>query len=308
MEQGNSSKMQGAPIAPMGYSNHSFQPNLFNKENSFVNTQIQPNFINPVATNDFNKSFIKPTYELPTFENPLNKSINSGLNTNIGKLGQDSQIGVPMANDFFSPPLPPDYTTKATPNFATKANDFLTGEGGQFATNVLSMATPIVGNILNRANMRKAAKEIAEQKITPNIINTYTPKLNIDADVAAINSQYADNIKMANMSSSPALKNYFANVSGSNRISQLNTPLQQKANFDTQMKANNVQNANNVINSNIDKENALAGIKLDSRVGLELSKINQRNTTFDNLYKVIGNSDMKAAEILNNKLMIYLHV
>ena len=106
------------------------------------------------------------------------------------------------------------------------------------------------------------------------------------------------------MSSSPALKNYFANVSGSNRISQLNTPMQQKANFDTQMKANNVQNANNVINSNIDKENALAGIKLDSRVGLELSKINQRNTTFDNLYKVIGNSDMKAADKTRLELLL----
>ena len=105
-----------------------------------------------MATNDFTKSFSKPTYNLPTFENPLNKSIDSGLNTNVGKLGQDSEIGVPMAN------------VKGNPNFATKANDFLTGEGGQFATNVLSMATPIVGNILNRANMRKAAKEIAEQK------------------------------------------------------------------------------------------------------------------------------------------------
>lgn len=289
IEQSDPSMMQGAPMAPMGYSNRSFQPNLFNQQNSFTNTQLTPNFINPVATNDFTKSFTKPIYDLPTFENPLNKSINSGLNTNVGKLGQGYKV---------SPP------NRDNPNFATKANDFLTGEGGQFATNVLSMATPIVGNILNRANMRKAAKEIAEQKITPNVINTYTPKLNIDADVAAINSQYADNIKMANMSSSPALKNYFANVSGSNRISQLNTPMQQKANFDTQMKANNVQNANNVINSNIDKENALAGIKLDSRVGLELSKINQRNTTFDNLYKVIGNSDMKAADKTRLELLL----
>lgn len=304
MEQSDPSMMQGAPMAPMGYSNRSFQPNLFNPQNSFTNTQLTPNFINPVANNDFTKSFSKPVYNLPTFESPLNKSIDSGLNTNVGKLGQDSEIGVPLPNDFFSPPLPPNYNVKKNPNFATKANDFLTGEGGQFATNVLSMATPIVGNILNRANMRKAAKEIAEQKITPNVINTYTPKLNIDADVAAINSQYADNIKMANMSSSPALKNYFANVSGSNRISQLNTPMQQKANFDTQMKANNVQNANNVINSNIDKENALAGIKLDSRVGLELSKINQRNTTFDNLYKVIGNSDMKVADKTRLELLL----
>lgn len=279
----------GAPVAPNGYTFNKYYTNRLQTPASLQTPGFSPyigNVVNPITGQTTpNQSFSNNNNFMPT-----------GV--------EHAQSFSDLTLDASSPLYKGTPTDSPNLSLGSKLDGFLNSDGVNFASNILSMGAPIVANILNRKTMRKAAKDIANQTINPNKINTYTPTLNIDADVAAINSQHADNIKLTDMTSSPAMKNYLANVSGGNRIQQLNTPFQQKARFDANMKMNNVQDANNITNMNIDKENQLSGFKLDSRVGLELSKINQLNTTLDSMYKVINNSDMQEADKLRVQLLI----
>jgi len=168
----------------------------------------------------------------------------------------------------------------------------------------LNLIAPAVANAKNRRDMRKVAKEINDFTIRPNEIQRYMPTMNIDADVSAINSNYADTMKLGKEVSNPMTANFLANVAGSNRLQSLNPVHQQKINFDTTAKAGVMNYNNQVTNQNINSQNELDKMKLDSRTGLTLSNIDLRQANVNSLAKFVAESNMKQQDKTRLELLI----
>ena len=208
----------------------------------------------------------------------------------------------------------PEFT--GIPNLNVPNFDYGSGEKGGFLDKFkdpntlnhlqtgLNLIAPAVANAKNRRDMRKVAKEINDFTIRPNEIQRYMPTMNIDADVSAINSNYADTMKLGKEVSNPMTANFLANVAGSNRLQSLNPVHQQKINFDTTAKAGVMNYNNQVTNQNINSQNELDKMKLDSRTGLTLSNIDLRQANVNSLAKFVAESNMKQQDKTRLELLI----
>jgi len=210
--------------------------------------------------------------------------------------GNNFKSGV---NDFDVPNF--DYGNGEKSGFLDKFKDPNTLNHLQTGLNLIA---PAVANAKNRRDMRKVAKEINDFTIRPNEIQRYMPTMNIDADVSAINSNYADTMKLGKEVSNPMTANFLANVAGSNRLQSLNPVHQQKINFDTTAKAGVMNYNNQVTNQNINSQNELDKMKLDSRTGLTLSNIDLRQANVNSLAKFVAESNMKQQDKTRLELLI----
>lgn len=246
-------------------------------------------------------------------------------NVNNNSIGQDL---IPTQQDLISlaksnPDLYPDrgintmptLSTPATPtmekrntftadDIATPKEGFNLDTGLGIASNVLKYAAPVITNALNMKSMRKAAKEINDVKLLPSVVSNYAPKLNIDSELAAIDTNYADNLKIGESVVNPMTRAYLANVAGSNRLQARNPLFSQKANFDSISKARMLNTNLGIVNQDINANNQLAVNKAMQRADFELSKINLRNSTLNSMYKAIGEANIAEADRIKIQLAI----
>jgi hypothetical protein len=209
----------------------------------------------------------------------------------------------------------PTLSTPATPtmekrntftadDIATPKEGFDLDKGLGIASNVLKYAAPVITNALNMKSMRKAAKEINDVKLLPSVVSNYAPKLNINSELAAIDTNYADNLKIGESVVNPMTRAYLANVAGSNRLQARNPLFSQKANFDSISKARMLNTNLGIVNQDINANNQLAVNKAMQRADFELSKINLRNSTLNSMYKAIGEANIAEADRIKIQLAI----
>ena len=199
---------------------------------------------------------------------------------------------------------PDTSTTTTADDIATPKEGFDLDKGLGIASNVLKYAAPVITNALNMKSMRKAAKEINDVKLLPSVVSNYAPKLNINSELAAIDTNYADNLKIGESVANPMTRAYLANVAGSNRLQARNPLFSQKANFDSISKARMLNTNLGIVNQDINANNQLAANKAMQRADFELSKINLRNSTLNSMYKAIGEANIAEADRIKIQLAI----
>ena len=166
------------------------------------------------------------------------------------------------------------------------------------AGNIAQMALPVVANIKARNKMNDMMKLVNEYQ--PDLLKTFRTnyKTEIADQVAAANNADANNRRIAEKVANPLTAATIANVSGAQRIENLNPVHANRINVDNRIKLQQDAIAQQNAAMNTQLINAAKDTKLNAALGKIRAEIDLSNQTVANIYTQIQEKNLKESDLL----------
>lgn len=163
---------------------------------------------------------------------------------------------------------------------------------------------PSVMNYKNQTLMEKSIEEVNNYTPIQQKINYSKSDFKVGDIEARIDSNYANNVNVANRVSNPLHATAILANAGADRAEQINNMVGEKQRMDEQATQQQVNNINSINNANLNSINATRQLQLETKLSANNAMINLNNTTVDNVYAMIKDKNVSENDKLNLKLIV----